>query len=124
MQRLATEEDKAAAARAVEVLNELYILDPTVLEKLIDHREACSPAYAEHPTVQVVTIDGIKQVGLLGVLNSLFGTHPNGYGLIAASYDAKSDKLQGFMLSSDATANIDPWTVRKVDPRAEEDGAA
>lgn len=77
---------------AVSVLNEIHAADPTVLPALIACRVPCNDIVADHPTVQVGPSredpDGPNLVGLLGVLNGVFGIMPNsGSGYIAAYYD-------------------------------------
>jgi len=70
---------------AISFLNELVRIDPTMLRSLILNRVPCSAAMAEHPTVQVsLGADGTFEIGLLGVLNGLFGADDKGWGAIAA----------------------------------------
>jgi hypothetical protein len=55
---------------------------------LINVHVACNQAMADHPTVQVAQLeDGTFAVGLLGILNGLFGADENGQGYIAAGHD-------------------------------------
>lgn len=85
--------DDIAVDRAVAILNQIHQMDPTVLPALINYRVPCNEILADHPTVQVGPIDKISntgpaEVGLLGILNGIFGTVPgHGYGYIAAHYD-------------------------------------
>lgn len=76
---------------AVEILNRIHAADPSVLPALIEHRVRCNYALAIDETVQVGRIDddpnGPWEVGLLGIINGLFGTRPDGWGFIAAHYD-------------------------------------
>lgn len=73
---------------AVRILNEIHAADPTVLPALIDYRVPCNDILADHPTVQVGGLPGCRGgfVGLLGILNGLFGAGPRG-GFIGAVYD-------------------------------------
>lgn len=82
--------DASAVDRAIEVLNRIHAADPTVLPALIAHRVPCNIAVGDDPTVQVGKIDGTDQdeVGLLGIINGLFGVQgPKAVGFIAANYD-------------------------------------
>ncbi len=90
---------KREAELAIELLNEIHRLDPTVLQTLIVHRVECSQAFLDHDTVQVGhTEDGGYRVGLLGILNGIFGVSSGApYGYIAACYDAEGSLL-GFKL--------------------------
>lgn len=84
-----------SADEAIELLNGIHAADPTVLQALIAHRVPCNEALVKHPTVQVgPSASGGWEVGLLGILNGLFGICPDGYGRIAAIL--KDGKLMGF----------------------------
>lgn len=79
-----------AAHHAVEVLNRIQKADASVLPALIAHRVPCNEALADDPTVQVgpspdPAVDHtIMHVGLLGIINGLFGTWgENDVGFIA-----------------------------------------
>ena len=61
---------------AIEVLNRVHDADPSVLPTLINYRVPCNEAVADDPTVQVGEYEGITKVGLLGIVNGLFGTIP------------------------------------------------
>lgn len=85
-------------ADAVDVLNRIHAADPLVLDQLVSARVSCNQALADDPTVQVggfnaegepVRSDGpavAYQVGLLGILNGIFGVQENGQGYIAAVF--------------------------------------
>ncbi|MGO0058645.1 hypothetical protein ACTID9_01025 [Brevibacillus fluminis] len=77
----------------VQLLNQLSIEDKTAMENLICARVECNEAVANHPTVQV-SQDAFK-VGMLGVLNGLFGVAQDGFGAIAADFDENG--LKGFV---------------------------
>jgi hypothetical protein len=63
------------------------------MQALIAQRVPCNSALADHPTAQVAEHEGQVKIGLLGVLNALFGTLDDkagkyaGWGIIAAEYD-------------------------------------
>lgn len=75
----------------VSFLNELTALDPAAMHNLVESRVACNDPFADHPTLQVssrVNGDGSDyEVGILGVLNGLFGTDDINYGPISASFE-------------------------------------
>lgn len=60
----------------VNLLNEAFKLDPEALEKLAFARVKCNEDLANHPTIVVYqAAEGSRcEVGLLGILNGLFGT--------------------------------------------------
>lgn len=83
--------DLPAVDEAIEVLNRIHQADPSVLPALIVHRVPCNRALADDPTVQVGAppgeADGPFEVGLLGIVNGLFGVDERSWGFIAAVYD-------------------------------------
>lgn len=75
---------------AVDVLNRIHNADPTVLPALISYRVQCNEMIADDPTVQVGSIKEDKgrwEVGLLGIINGIFGTDETGWGYIAANLE-------------------------------------
>lgn len=88
----------------VALLNEAFSLDPAAVQALVDHRVPCNKALGDHPTIQVgiaanwrkrrpndhnLPDDAEYTVGLLGLLNGIFGK-PEG-GPIAAIYNFVCD---------------------------------
>jgi len=67
-------------------LNELVIADPEGMHALCETRV---PFNGEHPTAQfsLNPEDGCIKLGLLGVLNALFGKSTTGWGAITAVFD-------------------------------------
>jgi len=68
---------------AINFLNELIALDEDAMTELVNQRVICNEGVAFHPTVQV----GINEnreyiVGIVGILNGLFGINTNKYGYI------------------------------------------
>ena len=57
----------------VDFLNELIETDRVAMQSLARKAAKCNEALAEHPSVQVGAHGGGYYVGLLGVLNGLFG---------------------------------------------------
>lgn len=75
---------------AVAVLNRINVSDPTVLADFIAHYVPVSEALADDPTVQVGQPPGRTgyHVGLLGILNGIFGVRDDGRGWITAMVNA------------------------------------
>ncbi len=75
--------------RAIEVLNEALSLDAEAMRNLVLSRVECNDALAKHPTIGVVTEHGRPfRVGLLGVLNGMFGFRDGEPGSICAVLNA------------------------------------
>lgn len=82
---------------AINTLNELVELDRYGIQSLIEKKIVCTPELAEHSTCQVSkNNDGYYEVGLLGVINAIFGVDDNSNGFIVASYN-EDRKLIGFI---------------------------
>ena len=86
----------------VDLLNEVCETDAEAMAALCNHRVPCSETLADHPTIQV---SGVRhdngsvtdhKVGLIGLINGLFGVDENGWGYFAANFD--DDKLTGFSI--------------------------
>jgi hypothetical protein len=73
----------------VDLLNELLGLDHDAIHTLINSRVPCNNNIAEHKTVQVSQYPGDKspKVGILGILNGLFGVREDGMGAICIEID-------------------------------------
>jgi len=92
---------KISPEKAVQLLNEIHELDPTVFMALIRYRVPCNKEFGEHPTVQVGLIPKEEypdperpyEVGLLGIINGIFGAAEDGYGYIGAEFDEKKKWL-------------------------------
>lgn len=70
------------------VLNDLLAADPDAAHALVEQRVKCSEKLANHPTIQVHCLDGQKPtVGLLGVINGIFGVDQDGWGPIVAVFE-------------------------------------
>ncbi|HDL7338277.1 TPA: hypothetical protein PXN07_003564 [Yersinia enterocolitica] len=78
------------ANKAVEILNELLILDPTAITTLASCRVQCSDRFATDSTAMCGKIDGVMRVGMVGVINAMVEG-----GFIGAEYDDDS-VLVGF----------------------------
>lgn len=71
----------------ISLLNEMLKTDYEATFSLINNRVPCNKRLADHPTIQC-GYDENKQfeVGLLGVINGLFGIDEKGFGAIGARY--------------------------------------
>lgn len=72
---------------AIRVLNEMLEADPRATKVLVENRVPCNKDLAEHPTIQCGAYpdgEGPVKVGLMGVINGLFGADDDGWGCIAA----------------------------------------
>lgn len=80
---------------AVEVLNRLLQKDFWAIQNLFQVRVDCNIDLAKDETCQVKQEpDGRYSVGLIGIINSIFGAHDDGQGFIA--YSVGPDK-KGFI---------------------------
>jgi hypothetical protein len=77
-----------AALEAIRVLNEALERDPVAVSRLIAYRVPCNIQLADHPSIQVggsnAPPDPAHEVGILGIINGLFGTRTDGWGFITA----------------------------------------
>ena len=76
-----------AISQAVKVLNEAIESDPIAMNQLINSRVMCNAALADHPSIQVgkdTRYTEVWWVGLLGIINGIFGVDENGWGFIEA----------------------------------------
>lgn len=58
----------------VDLLNELFELDPKAIEALVLNKVPCNKKLADHPTVTVTSRPGKRDyhmVGLVGILNGI-----------------------------------------------------
>jgi len=84
----------------VAFLNELLEYDSYVISALFSTRIICNKYLADHKTVQVRQLGkDVFQVGIIGILNGLFGIDEYGWGHIVADYD--NGKITGFRVLSD-----------------------
>lgn len=70
--------------QVISFLNETLALDADAVSRLIEARVGCNGAVATHPTIQVVSQPDGTVVGILGILNGMFGVDEYGAGPIAA----------------------------------------
>lgn len=82
----------------IQFLNGLLELDRPAIAALIANRVPCNESLANHPTVQVNAQHGGYWVGILGILNGLFGIdEKDGWGYIVAVFDDDTHALLRFV---------------------------
>ncbi len=96
----------------IELLNTYLDFDRRALTYLIRHQVSCNKDMAEHPTIQVRGYDPKTNepidttfVGMLGILNGLFGTRESdGWGHITVILDkaGQIEKFQNTSVTRDA----------------------
>ena len=81
----------------VDFLNEIAELDRSTLSTFMQMRARCTnKSIPNHPTIQVhERKDGVCLVGMLGLLNGLFGKYGDGFGPIVVHYD-EDDQIECF----------------------------
>ena len=74
---------------AIDLLNSMLKEDKAATQELFSARAVCNEGLANHPTIQVRKYkkEDIPTVGILGVLNGLFGVNEKGYGAITMVMD-------------------------------------
>jgi hypothetical protein len=72
------------AASAAKTLNRLLAKDPSALTELCSYRVPCSAQLADDSGVQVLEDEMGTLVGMLGIINALLGSKPDGTGKLAA----------------------------------------
>jgi len=82
-----------------DLLNELLKLDYDCAHGLISYRQQCNKLVADHPSIQVQQYkgDNFPKVGIVGVLNGIFGIRDDGMGAICFEID--NGKVLGFKLT-------------------------
>ena len=78
------------------LLNELLRLDYDCANGLVSYRQQCNELVAAHPSIQVQQYkdDLFPKVGIVGILNGMFGIRDDGMGAIC--YEIDKGKILGF----------------------------
>jgi len=79
--------DSVTIDDVVELLNDAFTKDPEAMNNLALSRVACNETLADHPTIQVGKFGEDYKVGIIGILNGVFGMADDGYGAIAGDFD-------------------------------------
>ncbi len=101
--------NEVTVEQVVEVLNQALKADDVALTDLIQTRVACNKKLAGHSSIQVGLAPGCNpedknlfyEVGILGLLNGLFGVDENQWGAVAAEMD-KAGHVHRFVVR-------EPW---------------
>jgi hypothetical protein len=102
--------NEVTVEQVVEILNQALDADDVALTDLIQTRVACNEKLAKHSSIQVGLAPGCDpedkklfyEVGILGLLNGLFGVDEKQWGAIAAEID-KTGRVNRFVVR-------EPWT--------------
>lgn len=102
-----TRERKCASMKAitakdvVDLLNELFALDPKAISALFCARFACNKTIAEHPTVIVKNEADGCSLGMLGIINGLLLERVGGPGPVGRMLKEGSEETTGFALTEE-----------------------
>lgn len=82
--------DDVTIPEIVAALNVIAQMDKSAMAAICCHYVQCNEALSDHPSVQVRPLPDAKyEVGFLGILNGLCGTHPGSTeGYICAVFEA------------------------------------
>jgi len=90
----------------IALLNGMLECDQKATEALVEGRVLCNQIMADHPTVQVQETGHNFEVGLLGVINGMFGIDDQGWGPIAAQYEGDSAENLGLLIGFERAENF------------------
>ena len=95
--------ESVTVEQTIKLLNEMLAIDPEATQALIDSRVNCNEALADHATIQVQQYEGDDhpKVGIIGVLNGMFGIDDEGWGPICCHIND-----EGKILKFDRTKTI------------------
>lgn len=120
-----------SAEHAVKILNEAFMLDPDGIAGIAGNSSRINEALSNHPTIQTsiagyadvrsVGLNGeivnsgelepIYKLGIIGLLNGIFGCDENGQGPIARLYDISPDGSEvfaGFCINTNLKPDAKP----------------
>ena len=78
--------ERISIGDAIALLNEMVALDKPAIAALVANRVPCNEALADHPSIQVGVQNDGYHVGLLGVINGMFGVNDEGQGAICVEF--------------------------------------
>lgn len=88
--------------RVISLLNDLVGRNPKVVTELFETRVNCGSSFRDHETLQLYPSDTGEYdlLGLLGILNGIFGKHEEGpkkgWGAITAVYKDNNGNIIAF----------------------------
>jgi hypothetical protein len=98
--------------QVVDFLNQVLVLDRAGISELFSKRVECSEQLAAHPTVQVSSKDGKDTVGMLGLINGMFGVFDDGtkknWGPIYCEVDEDTNLISSFGLVVNERKTVKP----------------
>ena len=90
---------------AVAILNRALEADPDAISQLVCHHVPCNQALADDPTIQGGYHDDDTtrwhEVGMLGILNGLFGVRANQCGYLIAEVNGAENMVLRFYAVDD-----------------------
>jgi len=103
--------DQIGLQEVIAFLNHMLEIDPQATRDLIETRVPCNAEMADHPTIQVQAYPGEAfQLGVLGLINGIFGVDEEGWGPIAACFEVicpEHGKIEGPGIVGDTcTSNV------------------
>ena len=105
--------DHVSIYATVDFLNKLLKIDKNAVSSLFSMRITCNEKLADHKTVQVRELGkDTFQVGMIGILNGLFGIDEFGWGHIVADY--KNGLITGFRVLT--TEDVKEYLEPEDDP--------
>ena len=93
----------------IKLLNEMIRLDPDATYKLFRRmKEYCNEDLANHADIMVDghSEPGRYKVGLLGILNGLFGRNTKGFGAIYMDIDTDRSTIKRFWVDKSAVKGV------------------
>lgn len=96
--KLETRRRGVSAFQMAELLNEVRLLDPAVIETLFTIRRQCNKQLADHPTVICSTVEGESTywIGFLGLLNGMLARIGADPLLLVRIVDDQTNAILGF----------------------------
>jgi hypothetical protein len=80
-------EENVTIDDVIELLNDALEKDSEAIHNLATNRVSCNEELADHPTIQIGAKDNQYTVGIIGILNGIFGIAEDGYGAIAGDFE-------------------------------------
>jgi len=64
--------------KAIDVLNDALSRDPEAMTRLVNLRVPCRKELGQHSTIRIQRLGDEHRVGILGLINGIFGDWPSG----------------------------------------------
>ena len=93
-----------------DFLNEMLALDYDMIHKMVVDKVECKRELVDHPTVIVSLRNGKSKVGLVGILNGMFGLRWDSRGPL--SYYIKDGKIIRFEPTPENNSSV-PYSLLK-----------